>query len=618
MKLRNVILGLGVIALMSACSNDEPANGGAEKPVGNKTFLQINIASADSRAEYTNDDFQYGTESEHTVVDAQFFFFDADGLYVGKAQRWDGGKEGTENNVEWIGKNIIVLDNQESNTYPTWVMTVLNAPDFSVPTHATLAQASQELRNWSNTVENKNYFVMSTTSFYGQPTADPNHYADDHYYATKLQTTDFMTYDPATGVPSATDANPVVDIYVERLAAKVELSFEAEEGSSNLVETLTDGTQIFKTDVTIMGEPNTGNQTGVAATPVFVRVYGWNLSATAPQSYLSKQLKSEWKDNAPWVGWNNADRYRSFWAQSTVYEETNPVLNHKTYNELTLKLTNTATGNAQPTNVAYCNENTNIADNIISNNLPIAGRTTSVMLKAQLCVKNAEGKYVGLNGIKYNGSIFTYDRYKAYVLDQINKGIGALNLWTKDGDDYTQIDGESVKFMLASAVAADTELSTIFTNAADLAGTGKVLLVANLDLTKDYYAKGENDAQGKPTYTKIENPADVLNRLLAEAQKLPAEAFGGEGTGAGAMYYTIPVEHEITVGDNPKATGYYGVVRNHWYKLSVDNIVRVGHGVFDPDTETIIPEEPENPRYYVAARINILSWKIVKQGGIIL
>lgn len=621
MKLSNVILGLGVIALMSACSNDEPATGGAEKPVGNKTFLQINIATApDSRAADDDANYVYGSASEHEVVDAQFFFFDEAGLYVGKAQRWDGGSEGTTNNVEWIGKNVIVLDNQESNTYPTWVMTVLNAPDFSVPARSTLAQASRELRNWSNSVSGKDYFVMSTTSFYGLPQADPDHYGDDYYYATKLKDTDFLTYDPATGVPDASDVSTVVDIYVERLAAKVQLTFEAEEGNSNLVETLADGSQIFKTDVTIMGEPNTGvGNTGLAATEVYVKVFGWDLSATAPQSYLSKQLKAEWLEQAPWAEWNFPNRFRSFWAESTVYDQTNPTLNHKKYNDLGLTLTNTAADNARPTNIAYCNENTNTAENVTVNNLPVAGRTTSVLLKAQLCIKDAQGNYVGLNGIKYNGSIFTYERYKDYILDQINKGIGALNIWTKgDDNQYTQIDGNSVKFMLASAVLADENLATIFNSHSDLTGTGKVLLVANLDPNTTYYAKGDNDEQGNPTFTAITNPAYVLNQLLAEVQKLPAEAFGGEGDEAGAMYYTIPVEHETSVGNNPVATGYYGVVRNHWYQLSVSNIVRLGHGVFDPENEDIIGDEPENPRYYVAARINILSWKIVKQNGIIL
>lgn len=623
MKLSNVIMGIGVIALMSACSNDEPTKGGPTEQPGNRTFLQVNITSNDSR----DGEYEYGSALEHNVTDAQFFFFDENGIYVGKAQKWEDQGAGTTENIEWIGKNVIVLDNQESNTYPTWVMTVLNAPDFSIPARATLAQASRELRNWENTIQGTDYFVMSTTSFYGKPAGDPTHYDDETteagetYFVTRLTENDFIKYDPNVGRPEAddvADAN-VVDIYVERLAAKVELTFAAEDGS-NLVETLSDGSQIFKTDVTLMGEVNDGEglEGGVAATPVFVKVFGWDLSATAPMSYLSKQLKSEWKSAAPWATWNHTDWFRSYWAQSTVYEEAEPVLNHKNYNELSLSLTNTAAANARPTNVAYCNENTNTAENIIVNNLPVAGKTTSALIKAQLCVKNAAGEYVGINAIKYNGSLFTYDRYKAYVLDQVNRGNGYLNLWTKNADgSYSQIGTESVKFQLATSVLADNALSAIFTNHSDLTGTGKILVVADLDAATTYYEKtGETDELGNPVFEPIADAATTLNTLLAAQQKVAAEAFGGEGTGAGAMYYAIPVEHETTV-DNTE-TGYYGVVRNHWYRLTVSNIIKVGHGVFDPDNEDIIPDEPENPRYFVAARINILSWKVVKQNNIIL
>lgn len=621
MKLSNVIMGFGVLALMSACSNDEPGNGGGnDKPVGSRTFLQVNINANSSRANYED-----GAPFEHKVTDAQFFFFDENGIYVGKAQKWEDQGGSTDENIEWIGKNVIVLDNQESNTYPTWMVTVLNAPDFSVPERATLAQTSRELRNWQNTVLGENYFVMSTSSFYGKPTSDAAHYEDetaeagDTYFATKLVESDFIQYDPNTGRPEADDATSVVDIYVERLAAKVDLTFAPEAGS-NYVETLADGSQIFKTDVTVMGNDNTGEdlEGGVAATAVYVKVFGWDLSATAPMSYLSKQLQTTWKTDAPWATWNHTDWFRSYWAQSTVYGEAQPVLNHKKYNELGLNLTNTNAEGVMPSNVAYCNENTNLAENVVKNGLPVAGKTTSALIKAQLVVKNSAGEYVGLNAIKYNGSLFTYDRYKAYVLDQVNRGNGNLNVWTKNADgSFSQIGPEAVKFQLASSVLADETLADIFNNHSDLTGTGKVLVVANLDAATTYFEKtGTVDALGNPVFAELTDAATTLNTLLAEQQKVVAEAFGGDDAEAGAMYYAIPVEHETTVAND--ATGYFGVVRNHWYRLTVSNIIKVGHGIFDPDNEQIIPDEPENPRFFVAARINILSWKLVNQGNIIL
>ena len=98
-----------------------------------------------------------------------------------------------------------------------------------------------------------------------------------------------------------------------------------------------------------------------------------------------------------------------------------------------------------------------------------------------------------------------------------------------------------------------------------------------------------------------------------------ATAFNG-----GAMFYTIPIEHYAQSGSNALDVtdeGYYGVVRNHWYRLSINQILRVGHGVYNPGSDTepgepLIPDDPETPLFYVDAQINILSWKIINQGGI--
>ncbi|MDE6308957.1 MAG: Mfa1 fimbrilin C-terminal domain-containing protein, partial [Muribaculaceae bacterium] len=79
----------------------------------------------------------------------------------------------------------------------------------------------------------------------------------------------------------------------------------------------------------------------------------------------------------------------------------------------------------------------------------------------------------------------------------------------------------------------------------------------------------------------------------------------------GAMYYNIPIGHQATVGNTIDMEGYYGVVRNHWYKLNITKIMRIGVAVNNPE-EIIIPK-PEIPEYYLGADINILSWKVLDQ-----
>ena len=84
------------------------------------------------------------------------------------------------------------------------------------------------------------------------------------------------------------------------------------------------------------------------------------------------------------------------------------------------------------------------------------------------------------------------------------------------------------------------------------------------------------------------------------------------------MYYCVPIEHlrggKVTYNDDLSVSvneADYGVVRNHHYVLSINSIANLGTAVYNPDEE-IIPVM-ESPTYYVGAKVNILSWKVVNQ-----
>ena len=83
----------------------------------------------------------------------------------------------------------------------------------------------------------------------------------------------------------------------------------------------------------------------------------------------------------------------------------------------------------------------------------------------------------------------------------------------------------------------------------------------------------------------------------------------------GRMYYAIPIEHfgkATTSGSNPDLLeGNYGVVRNNFYQVNIGTIKSLGHGI-DDVTEPIVPGDRKKP-YYIAAKINILSWQLATQ-----
>ena len=82
-----------------------------------------------------------------------------------------------------------------------------------------------------------------------------------------------------------------------------------------------------------------------------------------------------------------------------------------------------------------------------------------------------------------------------------------------------------------------------------------------------------------------------MGKLLAEIRK------------EGRAYYYTDVAHLGTAK---------GIVRNHYYQIDVNSIKGFGTPVYDPDSK-FVPVVPEDTQTYLAARINVLSWRIVKQ-----
>jgi hypothetical protein len=84
------------------------------------------------------------------------------------------------------------------------------------------------------------------------------------------------------------------------------------------------------------------------------------------------------------------------------------------------------------------------------------------------------------------------------------------------------------------------------------------------------------------------------------------------------LYYNVPIKHlnTIEVGDETThhaKQGYYGVVRNHVYKLVVKELTDIGHAVADASAP-IVPTKEDDPNtetYGIVTRLNILNWRVV-------
>lgn len=592
-KLCAVFAALG---MMSSCSSDEPAadNGGQLPGTGgDKAYMSIKISDTGDMGllgrstDFDTPAYTDGDSNEHLVKNAKFFFFDENGNYVMSASlaNPDFGTDGPNDNIEWVGNtNVLVLEDLTAQNYPTYMLTVLNMPAFEAA--ATLDATSKKLsvyaenlgagENGINADASKFNFVMTTSSYKGTT----NYHVDKYYSVNKLDTSNFCT------TPEAALQTSPVNVYIERLAAKVQVSVNATKADNGLYELAQ----------TVAGDPNDNNDPlnpgTTTNTKLYLRIDGWSVNAYAQESYMSKQLLDTWTETSttPFANWNAADRYRSFWAYSVPYAaDANAAdkLNFIHPNAL-----NGQTTNDNPDYAQYVYENTNTADNVAQTNA--AGQTvvhndrvTHVVLKATVCDENG----AALDMVNFRGTLFLTKTFKAYALNALKNSIEGLNYYKKTGStdtsaDYTQV---SVDDIALQGVTGHLDQATVV-----------------VTYTGDLYAKSTNESGDH--YTKIDSP-DLQTRLNGLANGLPINWYKG-----GASVYYIPIEHNATAANKGKE-GYYGVVRNHWYKLNITSFSRVGHAVFDPEsgTEVLKPETPEDPLYYVGAKINILSWRVISQ-----
>ena len=614
-KLNKLLAGIAAVAMLSACSNDEPEVNGGTLPDGDKAYLKVNIQSANSRSTVIGG-YEYGTQNEHKVDNAHFFFFDDNGKYVGRTNpsaptgtdkdHVDGTPDG---NIEWIGENVIVLDDLTDNKLPNFMLSVLNCPESFKPV---AGQSYSEVTSTLAQFGELGKFVMTTSSYYGTDAAHDNRYP----MLTKLVTDNF-----ALSRQEVANAE-VVNVYVERLAAKVSVSLE--EGLTPV-----EGTDLYEIDATVAGAA--GDNPGTNAdTKLYVRLEGWTLNATAKNSYLSKQLKESWKETAPFANWDKPTDFRSFWAMSWPYDKASVASkNNKDYFSYT-DYNKATKNNYAAGNCFYCNENTNVAANLLKGGAVVPAYTTHVALAATVCDKDGNG----LNLVEYQGLLFTKENYINYVLGLMaakgkvyytREQTGTEKVQAKDehGNLVYEEDG-TTPVMADQPVYTYTQMpaSAFDWTAADK-GTGTIYVLATAKTGYDDLYK--NDENGEKVAVNVEGKTDleVMNEGLVAEQN--PETFGkATAFNGGAMFYTIPIEHYAQSGSNALDVtdeGYYGVVRNHWYRLSINKILRVGHGVYNPGSDTepgepLIPDDPETPLFYVDAQINILSWKIINQGGI--
>ena len=128
-----------------------------------------------------------------------------------------------------------------------------------------------------------------------------------------------------------------------------------------------------------------------------------------------------------------------------------------------------------------------------------------------------------------------------------------------------------------------------------------------------YLQLTEAAAKGVQFYTAAVRSAATEAEI--DAAKMDVKAVNGklaQVPGAkvwegGMTYYYTDLRH---LGKDAEK-GMYGVVRNHIYEVKINSVKGLGTPVLNP-AEIIIPQKPSDDETFIAAQVNVLSWRVVK------
>ncbi len=550
--MKKFTIGMFALALFSACSNENELPKANEAFEGDQAYMAVQLLNSNEATRGTDDGFQYGTADENEVNTVEFYFYNADGSFnqhTNQVLTWNAG---TTENVEEFSTHTVVLQGLKAMGVPRYVVAVLNGTDGEYK-GLTLTELKEKVVNSYLT---GNYYMMTNSTYNHEGEENADNSLD---FATVLQNSNFLTEAPTKTELTQDNA---VQIYVERLAAKVSLATSQAVGNS-----------ITLTEYEVDGEQK----------DLKINILNWGLNALTKDSYTMKRVPYAWTEDLGFT-WDDKANYRSYWAASTNYNvgtypasygETVDAVNDlsniadKTLTYVSWNNIQTAVGTP-----LYCMENTNTKSKLEENNFKATA--THVLIKAQI-----EG---GENLVRYYGQLYTPAEFIKTALGQV--------LYYKVATDganttYTKIAPEDVQVK----------------NAYD----GKVVLELKESSPVGY-------SWSATTGTTTSASVDDVNKKLSDIFETNIAEYYKDGM----MYYCIPIEHlrngKITYATNGTYTvneGDYGVVRNHWYNITVNKIENLGTSVYDPEEE-IVPNV-EQPTYYVGASINILAWKIVNQ-----
>ena len=569
MKISKLFPFACVALMMTACASDKDEMGGGTKPGSDPQYLAVNIvnvgATPTTRA---TADYENGTEAESKINKVRFYFFNGDGSpYLIKNPGVEGVTGGDPKNwldasptddtsnpapspVEKITQTVLVINGVQSAA-PAAIVAVVNPGTVD----AAKIQSGETMRLSElrySTVGSKFYEKNATTGAVSDFVMSNSVYVNAGEDVCASLVAGHVTTSEKTA------REKPVDLYVERVVAKVTADVD------KTAFKLGNGTDW---DAKKYGTITPVGQSGDY--DVYAVIDGWGLANENGKAEVEKQVKKTWTDgNLGFSPWTTSDYHRCFWETSVAFDPVaggNQPINPK-FNQL----------KAQMQDVLYTLPNTpdSKVTNLKDNDL------TKFAVAATLRYKDADNNWHNAEICRYNGvSLLGIDNLKRQVAL-----IFSQYYTSTDATNYTQLSKDDINFKEPNGTMQQYRVTP--TLADDPAGT------------KKYYTKTTTGTT--PTFTEVDK-ATVLGAIEADKAEIRKD---------GRAYYYVPIKH---LGGTD-ANAEYGIVRNHFYKITLSGITGFGTPVYDPE-KVVDPIVPTYEDTYLAARVQVLQWRVVNQNA---
>lgn len=594
MKLNKFLLSAIAAASLTACS-DSPEivdnnkghwNADGTGYVSLSISMPDNVGSKGSRA--TNDTFVKGDDKEYVVNNATLVIFsgndgDKEGAYTLEAAYNLPLKFQTtgNDNQQIISTAKITQKINQIGKANAKALVILNLPSklTLVDNDLKYDGTSYIGKTFADFQALKSELEVDVAKGFTMTNAPLTTGKSGATVPSSAATTTLATINKKNIKPTAEEAeqNTAATIYVERSVAKVTVT------KSSTASDKIEGTTNIKYSIKGFDLDNTNT------TSFIVR----NADETATTWYKLKSNSNlvNGDDKYRFIGVSPVDGtseeskklYRTYWAKDPNYDNTTTAINSSS---------STQDGEGHDRFVGidkpkYCMENTfDVAHQTQVN-------TTRAILRVQM-YKN--GETAGKTYYMYNNDVNTFDSETDFNTNAVTTA-NKLTAVLAGGKKVASIALEDAKDESGNKIAGYKQIQSVTFEGETSSKTAGDAFIA----IKNYFGKITVYTDGYAYYpVLIKHFGDQLTPWNEKDDKKEWTT----QPSAGGIDQIYP-----TTNRDANYLGRYGVVRNNWYELSVNKVMRPGSPVIDTPKNT--PDDELNS--YISVSINILSWAKRKQ-----